>query len=359
MRLVAAAVCVASVASADPRELRERIAADRPVTLDLLPDVTEEARWPLAPSSHPALEPHFAIAAELAEPGVTWQDLCARGAARRTTPSGHELTEYLGAWCDVLAHDDDAAIGALARLRDTGRLGMTDAVVLDLADILAEHGSADDAERLMAAHRVSDIRVIDALAATYDEISRPDDAAEINRLALETDHDAPLAMQCHRLARQIVLEPARRALALKALDATIKDVKAPDRECVRIDHELTCWNEPWRSCSEYVSDAGLPDRTDWLIEDYYRWPDGPASFEMWIDLAEQLALAPRTKGAIALESAALRAAMVTSACEGDPLDRVTHILTFGPQGKAIEDIVDEASSLRHMKKEKCAVRIAR
>ena len=51
----------------------------------LLPDFSAELRWPLTGMSHPILEPRFAIAQELAVPGVEWQQLCARGVQNRTS----------------------------------------------------------------------------------------------------------------------------------------------------------------------------------------------------------------------------------------------------------------------------------
>ena len=49
----------------------------------LLPDLGEDLRWPLAMTDHPALEPKFAIASALAQPGIGWTDLCARGVQNR------------------------------------------------------------------------------------------------------------------------------------------------------------------------------------------------------------------------------------------------------------------------------------
>src|SRR5664279_442552 len=59
-----------------------RIAFSRP-SIDIavyLPDIAQYGRWPLTLSEHPALEPHFDIAGALADPGISWTDLCARGA---------------------------------------------------------------------------------------------------------------------------------------------------------------------------------------------------------------------------------------------------------------------------------------
>ena len=91
----------------------------RPALETLLepPDVTELGRWPLTIAEHPALEPHFDIAAALAAPGITWTDLCARGAQHRHLATQQELVTYLDAWCSVIPGHYGSAIATLGSVR--------------------------------------------------------------------------------------------------------------------------------------------------------------------------------------------------------------------------------------------------
>src|SRR5450755_4409035 len=83
------------------------LAAPRPAIdiTDTTPDLTPYGRWPLTVAEHPELDPHFAIAEALAQPGITWQDLCARGAQFRHMSQNAELGDYLAAWCSVAKED--------------------------------------------------------------------------------------------------------------------------------------------------------------------------------------------------------------------------------------------------------------
>jgi hypothetical protein len=96
-----------------------KVSAPRPeIDLSwLLADFHDELRWPLTGMSHPALEPRFPIAQQLAMPGIGWQDLCARGVQHRTSATQKELLAYLRGWCAALA-----GLGlALARLERLAR----------------------------------------------------------------------------------------------------------------------------------------------------------------------------------------------------------------------------------------------
>ena len=150
------------------------LGAQRP-ELDLSPlfaDPTEHARWPLSLGSHPVLGPHFDIAAALAEPGVGWLDLCGRGIQNRHTSGNQELLEYLRAWCSVTTHDTAKALYQLGQLAHTIRRsgGLTSAIRTDVANILVDNGSADDAEKLLRRSLIEDLAVVDLLAASYFEV---------------------------------------------------------------------------------------------------------------------------------------------------------------------------------------------
>ncbi|HUJ61273.1 MAG TPA: hypothetical protein VLX92_22370 [Kofleriaceae bacterium] len=309
------------------------IAAARPVEPDvekLLPDPSEELRWPLALSTHPVLEPRFPIAARLAEPGITWQELCARGAARRTIPSQRELVSYLGAWCRVLDHDGVGAVGELVRLRDTGVLGMAEAIPLDIADILADAGDADAAERVLTDDRAVEPDLLDALAATYYEVSRPADAAEINRVAIEADHAPTLATRCHRLARAIVIgDPAERAARVNELRGTVAGQVVPDPTCDRLDDTVGCWASPGRTwCHYFLAARGLPEADGDLFEAYLDWPSAASDTARWQRIAEAATAAADVAGAQELATVALEAALATSQCRQASLEMIERLATF-------------------------------
>lgn len=315
----------------------DEVAVSRP-TVDvasLLPDFTEELRWPLAPSVHPDLEPAFPVAAQLADEGVTWHDLCAMGAQHRHVPGRKaQLVAYLGAWCSAAAHDDDQAVAQLASLGSTTFDGLGDALPIDLADILADAGDADDAEHLIAKYDLRDVAMLDDLAAIYVELGHLDGARAINQDALDVGTRSPEADQCHRAARAIVLGPSlARALKLQDLERVhVAGHKVPDPTCVALDAALACWVHPATSCRPYVQAQGLDPREAALIAAYYEWPDRPAPYDTWRGIARDATSAVGLPGAEELADAALAAAVETSACSYarySDLDALEHRLVKG------------------------------
>ena len=312
----------------------DEVAAPRPAVdvASLLPDFTEELRWPLAPSVHPDLEPTFPVAAELAQPGVTWHDLCAMGAQHRHVPGrGAQLVAYLGGWCSAAAHDDEEAIAQLASIGATTYDGLADALPIDLADILADAGGADDAEHLIAKYDLHDVAVLDDLAAVYVELGQPDAAREINHDAIDLGTRSREADQCHRAARDIVLGPSlSRALELQYLERVhVEGRKIPDTTCIALDDALACAVHPAKSCSPYLRAQGLDPRYADLLAAYYKWPDLPAPYDAWREIARDATSAVDLPGAQDLADAALTAAVETSACSParyNDLDALEHRL---------------------------------
>lgn len=270
-----------------PNAPREIALVPRP-DLDLsslIPDPTHELRWPLSISNHPELEPQFEIAAALAEPGVGWIDLCRMGAHNRHLGRDkRDHVAYLRGWCNVGKADLDGALANLAQLRSSVVVGIAPAVRADFANILVSSGDASDARRLIAKHRVTDIAVLDALAASYVEIGKLDDAFEINELAITVDDRRNKASRCQRLTRRIVLRPPPKQI--KAIDlpnASLFDVpRGADHTCDRLAHELECWLDPAAGCVAYFKDQQLDEeKAQFLLDAYHGWPKGPHIWRWW------------------------------------------------------------------------------
>ena len=296
-----------------------------PAVADALPDPTRELRWPLAPTVHPELEPQYPIAARLADPGVTWHDLCALGAQHRHVPGrGAQLVEYLAGWCSAAAHDDDEAVAQLTGLEDSTIAGLADAVPIDLAAILADAGGADDAEHLIAKYDIRDVSVLDDLAAVYVELDRPEDARAINADALDLGAHSREADQCHRAARDIVLGPS---LSRKLEIADLKRVhitgrKIPDPTCTALYDELDCWISPGVDCRDYFRAHGTDGRFADLLGAYLEWPQRPAAYAQWLQVATDAVKASGLPGATELADTALRAAVATSGCSFHKIDEL-------------------------------------
>ena len=287
----------------------------------VLPDPSEELRWPLTMTSHPVLEPQFPIAAALAVPGVTWTDLCARGAQNRHASGGHELVEYLHAWCDVTQHDAEAAIGFLGPLTHPAILGMGPAVIIDIANILADAGSADAALHLLAKLHIKDIEIFDTLAATYVEVGRAEDARAINQIAIDNDPFPHDVVRCHREARRIVLaEPLSRAPMV--IDLKKAQAHAIDPTCLRLVHELACWVEPENDCVAYLVDQGIDLRYAELLAAYMTWPVRSATYSTWMAIAQHAMGAMPLADADLLATSALESSLETSSCDLQRFDDI-------------------------------------
>ena len=302
----------------------------RPVVdvASLQPDFTEELRWPLAPSVHPDLEPAFPVAAQLAQPGVTWHDLCAMGAQHRHVPGRKsQLVAYLGAWCSEAEHDDEEAIAQLASIGATTYDGLADALPIDLADLLADTGNVDTAEHLIEKYELHDVAVLDDLAAVFLELGQPEAARAINQDALDLGAQAREADQCHRAVRDILLAPSTaRDLKLQELRRThVTDRKIPDPTCVSLIDALECHSYPASRCGEYLKAQGLDWRYTFLLTAYFDWPTFPMTYSGWRKLASSAASASGLPGAAELADSALAAAVQTSECEATRLTKLSNI----------------------------------
>lgn len=274
----------------------------------LRPDFHEELRWPLGAMNHPSLEPRFAVAEQLAAPGIDWEELCQRGVHRRVVASQREMLTYLHAWCDVQARDIDAACRRLAPLIGSTTRGLTAAARQDLANILVATGDADKAEHCLSKHNIRDIDTIDLLAASYVEVGSDADAFAINRRAIDSDDHASVATKCLRLVREIVL--AREAdprLAFEAMEALATKPKVPDPTCVRLYDKVKCHRDH-RQCRTFYTDEPIGLSGELLVEAYYEWPANASRYTTWLKYVDRAKTAIPEDGATELVVAALEAA---------------------------------------------------
>lgn len=306
------------------------VAAARPDVprLDLrMPDPERELRWPLGVSAHPALDPSFAIAPALAEPGIAWTTLCARGVQNRYGAGElRDLTAYLRAWCVIEDRDLDAGLDQLAKLTSSVVRHLAPAVRLDIVSVLAA-GDAGDAERMLAGHKLSSLERLDLLAATFVELGKRDDAYAINTLALEGDRHANHADSCRRLARELALGPRdERDVPLEQL-RVLAEADKPDPLCVQLYAEIACWafltRDPSRGfstvaarCSPYLNSAPMTPGEQKAMRVYVTWPHGPVDDETWVQLAVAAADGVSIEGVDQLVTTALEAAVRAGRCAG-------------------------------------------
>ena len=281
-----------------------------------LPDFHDELRWPLSSMSHPSLEPRFAIAQAFAQPGVGWIDLCGLGAQNRHGRD-KELLSYLRGWCNAIQGDVDAACTHLVPLVGSTTRGIDDAVKIDLANILADQGRADKAEHWINQHRIRDVEVLDLLAATYVEVGTPEDAARINRIAMDSDDAATVATRCARMTRQIVLVGNSTSVMLEGLRQIARPLgKMPDPTCQKLVHKLECWKaNGTNDCDPYWTDVGLDPRIAHVIAAHRAWPHA-SSYADWLRIADSTMSIVGVEGAAAFALGAIDNAIRTArTCE--------------------------------------------
>jgi hypothetical protein len=318
----------ADIGLAPPREFlseqppSHKIALERPEALfaSLFADPTPMLRWPLSVSTHPELEPSFAIAAALAEPGLGWIDLCKMGAQNRTSAQLRELTAYLRGWCLAAEANRSGAISVLVPLMSAATPKLATAVRTDVISILAA-GSADDAERLMTTHRLITLDRLDDLAATFVELGKDGDAYVINRRALESDRGANRASSCRRLARSAMLAPPEGGDTALSKLASYVPVDDPDPICVELYAEVACWlaqtkRSPRESCAPYWSRNNLPANSWGMVAAARHWPSGPAAPKEWFFIARSASESLEVPGADEVATRALEAMLRGAECVG-------------------------------------------
>jgi len=281
------------------------------------PDVTELGRWPLTVAEHPALEPHFDIAAALAYPGISWTDLCARGAQHRHLSAQQELVDYLDAWCTAETGNYGGAIEKLGHLRTAPNARLVEKLKFDVAALAAAHGLARDLESFLRDGGFLDVEHVDLISAAYFEIGKLEDAAEANRLAETMDRAPSEKVECTRLLRAIadsspdgrdaVIEDLRRLASPPA------DSPRPPR-CRAQYHMVQCWSGG--SCNDYWASLGPASEADGLARlghVYYHWERNFSGFD-WHMAAEEVSQAEPFRDRYRLLVPALDLALRTVDC---------------------------------------------
>lgn len=341
-------------ASHDSAELvtvpRPEIPALAPVLAIAPPDPSDHVRWPLTANRHPALEPSYAIAPVFADPGVSWVDLCRLGAQnRRTSGALTDQTEYLKAWCDVSRREITSAVTRLGALAHSPVLGLPTAVRLDIANILVDAGDASEAQRVLAAARVADLAVLDLLAASYIEVGKIRDGAQLNELALGSYDFRRPADQCERITRRVLL-----------LSETERALEFPDftpylgnHSCMVLANEVRCWAK--RDCAGYLAAQGIPLPMANVASLYFTWPASPERSETWLQLADLAYMRLGTPGADTLATAAWEGALRSANCDRKVVAAIrglaSHVLLDASHDTSLdprlEIIIDKPRELCH------------
>ena len=262
------------------------VAAPRPdIDVEyLIPDFHDELRWPLSMMSHPELEPQFEIAQVFAEPGIGWIELCERGVQNRVQAGrNRDELEYLRGWCAAIKGDADAACGKLKPLTTSAVLGLSAATRTDIVNIIASAGDLDTADKLLNKHRLGDVELYDLLAATYLELGRERDAAEMNLRALDTVGPSSSAAVCRRLVKDIMLRGAEARVT--ELETFATKPKTPDATCVALHRQMRCRLGPAEDCYQYFRDEGIDTSARFLVKASRQWPTAGAPASVWQNVA--------------------------------------------------------------------------
>jgi hypothetical protein len=304
-------------------EVRTRVPRpELPDIAALVPDLTEQLRWPLTVMEHPALEPRYPVAGDLAVPGIAWTELCARGVQNRIDPAHKDELAYLGAWCLAENHDTAGAVRALVPLQHSNNLALSSAVSFDLANVLVADVDFAHADQLLSGDNVRDPLLWDLLAAAYYEVGKNSDSWQASSTAAQLDPNARMELRCRRIVRLAMLgSPEQARMFLDELADAAKQ-KVPDPTCVDLALRVPCALDPASRCDTYLKiQHYVPVRAE-LLAVYEEWP-GDAGSSAWIDYAWKAWHAFPADGSLELVDAALDAAVGTSDCERPRLENVS------------------------------------
>lgn len=163
--------------------------------------------------------------------------------------------------------------------------GLAPAVRVDIVHVLVDHGTADDALRLLSKYHLKDLAILDLLAAAFQDLGKPDDAAEINAIAIARD-DLDRGRRCHRQARRVVMDPEPYRSALWSNRNLFDEPTGSDRTCDQLEAQLACWLRPKLDCARYFKDRGIDPRTQYLIQAHENWPVVRVSGFTWLWTAD-------------------------------------------------------------------------
>lgn len=344
--------------------LRDTTSAPRPA-IDVspwLPDLDAEARWPLGFNEHPVDEPSFDVAGALADPGVTWRELCARGVQFGHRGKDQDLVAYLKAWCTPDPRD---ALYQLGLLRHSSIRGIAQAIPADASRIVVGRVSADDAEGALMRAQLLDSDIVDLVAASYYEIGKIDEALAMDKLATDTERQRRDSSACHRLVRAIsgtsgdvqAAFVARLHVLATPLPAPVGSKPAPrDPTCIALDGAVACS----RGADSCTALAKGDTKLKALIAAYSRWPTGEAGFDAWYDVFGFACDAMPSNDAFALLVPALDLALATSRCNRNELNEIGwQLRNLGldatkPHAADVSALAAQVDALAAMPHETCA-----
>lgn len=289
------------------------------------PDPTRLLRWPLGLNDHISLEPHFPVAAALAQPGIEWTKLCSMGAQKRVLPL--KLADqgvYLAGWCAALDHDVERAIITLAPLRSSIVSGLADAVRSDIAVLLTQQPTVADARKMLTKTKLNlDLLTLDRLVAMYLELQQETDAVEINELAITNDNlvDAPDA--CTRIARRFVIDEHAYENAMRIRRNAVHMYTEPDTHlfpastlndpvCRKLEAEIECWRG--NQCDAWWALSSLPLADAYLAQMIAYWPTSSADPEAWLEVSRRAVNQLSSPQAVTLLMASMRNAIHVTRC---------------------------------------------
>jgi hypothetical protein len=332
---VVVALVVGCGAPAKPEPLESPTPLDRPHEVtslearapkldlqDYTPDISEYGRWPLTVAEHPELEPHFAIAEALAQPGITWQELCARGAQQRLMASNADYGEYLAAWCSVAKDDTHDALFRLGNLHRSLRLRA--AIELDATAIVVANLDGGAVEGELRRANLLELRIVDRVSAAYFEVGKLDSAEDLNRLAKQMDRTPNAETSCARHLRAIADGGHDATLEVEIL-AHLPAPKVPSR-CETLAEELVCWTG--KRCATENYGALKREAVTNLVRARSLWPTGYAGFQSWYAVAELASRAWPVDKAWELAVPALELALRTSRCRAPDLHTLQILARF-------------------------------
>jgi hypothetical protein len=285
----------------------------------LVPDLTEQLRWPLTVMEHPALEPRYPIARDLADPGIPWTELCARGVQNRRDPSHKDELAYLGAWCMAEQHDTGAAVRALAPLQHSSNLGLASAVAFDLVNVMVADVDFAHADKLLTSENLRDPMLWDLLAAAYFEVGKNVDSYQASNTAAQLDGSPRMELRCRRIARLAMLGSAGQKSVFEDELAAAAKQKTPDPVCVDLALRVPCAIDPINRCEPYIKvQHFVPWRAE-LLAVYEQWPE-VAGWSAWLDYAWKARHVWPGDGSLDLVNAAIDAAVGAANCESRPME---------------------------------------
>lgn len=304
--------------SSAPRVPRPDLAIE--LGIDLMLEATAPGRrWPLPRA--PSLEPHHAIVRAFHGAIDPWTTLCHARKRVRTTTSTTEVLDYLAAWCKLGVRDVDAGLRGLASVAAGSTVGR--AARLDIIDALSDRDDAITALHWLRDHKLDSTEMLEYLAATYTELDRVDDARRVNELIVDRDPDAPAAVQCRRLRREMRTAEVADRLPLRGRIDRL--ARTGEGICVQLTAQLDCPllettapADPEAAaarCNAALISSSIAPETIQLAAAWKGWPTGRATFDMWWSIAWQANRTRPHAGADTLTVAALENALFESGCD--------------------------------------------